>query len=174
MRWGLAFRCFFRVLFGKPLPEPLLLQGRKTAGAQAGEAGETGGGGGDAARAEGAVTLLRLLQREGRLVDFLREDIEGFSDEQVGAAVRRVHAGARAVLERYVRLEPVIAAKEGELVTIEREHNAAAIELTGNLGGGPPWRGVLQHHGYRAAAVQLPASLPGAQRIVAAAEVEVR
>ena len=34
---------------------------------------------------EAALQLLALLQREGRLVDFLEEDIAGFSDAQVGA-----------------------------------------------------------------------------------------
>jgi len=38
---------------------------------------------------EGAVYTLMLLQREGRLVDFLQEDLSGFSDEQIGVAVRQ-------------------------------------------------------------------------------------
>src|SRR5436853_4875235 len=32
-----------------------------------------------------ALRLLTLLQREGRLVDFLMEDIAGLPDEQIGA-----------------------------------------------------------------------------------------
>ena len=34
------------------------------------------------------LRLLALLQREGRLVDFLLEDIQGATDEQIGAGVR--------------------------------------------------------------------------------------
>src|SRR5262245_52773100 len=33
---------------------------------------------------EGALALLALLQREGRLVDFLREPLDGFSDADIG------------------------------------------------------------------------------------------
>ena len=46
----------------------------------------------------GAVYSLVLLQREGRLVDFLKEDISSYSDEQVGAAVRQIHASCSKVL----------------------------------------------------------------------------
>src|SRR5262245_5631107 len=31
------------------------------------------------------LRLLTILQREGRLVDFLLEDIDGYTDQQVGA-----------------------------------------------------------------------------------------
>ncbi len=42
-----------------------------------------------------ALRLLAALQADGRLVDFLLEDIEGYSDDQIGAAVRGIHeAGA--------------------------------------------------------------------------------
>src|SRR4051794_37026728 len=37
------------------------------------------------------LQLLAILQREGRLVDFLMEDLQGIPDAQVGAAVREVH-----------------------------------------------------------------------------------
>src|SRR5207253_6846543 len=35
-----------------------------------------------------AVQLLAILQREGRLLDFLQEDVDGYADAQIGAAVR--------------------------------------------------------------------------------------
>ena len=37
---------------------------------------------------DGAVRMLALLQREGRLLDFLYEDLTPYSDEKVGAVVR--------------------------------------------------------------------------------------
>src|SRR5262245_66406401 len=37
------------------------------------------------------IRFLNLLQREGRLVDFLLEDIQAYSNDQVGAAVRDIH-----------------------------------------------------------------------------------
>ena len=50
------------------------------------------------ASAAPAVQVLGLLQKEGRLVDFLMEDLGGYSDADVGAAVRPIHAGCRKVL----------------------------------------------------------------------------
>ena len=76
----------------------------------------------DRARAEtaigasdGAVQILSILQRDARLVDFLMEDISGYSDEQVGAAVRDVQQQSRQSMERYLRLQPVIDGVERHL-----------------------------------------------------------
>src|SRR5262249_27976756 len=49
-------------------------------------------------RGDRAVQLLALLQRDGRLVDFLREDVGAYSDAQIGAAVREVHANCRRTI----------------------------------------------------------------------------
>src|SRR5690242_17365388 len=38
------------------------------------------------------LTVLSILQREGRLIDFLQEDVASFSDAEIGAAARVVHA----------------------------------------------------------------------------------
>src|SRR5438034_935106 len=38
-----------------------------------------------------ALTLLATLQREARLIDFLKESIGEYSDAQIGAAVRDIH-----------------------------------------------------------------------------------
>ena len=40
------------------------------------------------------LRVLAVLQRDGRLVDFLEEEIDGYSDAQVGAAVRDIHRSA--------------------------------------------------------------------------------
>ncbi|HET9594276.1 MAG TPA: DUF2760 domain-containing protein, partial [Anaeromyxobacteraceae bacterium] len=42
-----------------------------------------------------ALHVLHLLQRDGRLVDFLSEDLNGFSDAEIGAAARTVNEGCR-------------------------------------------------------------------------------
>jgi hypothetical protein len=168
MRLGLAFRAFFRVLFGRPLPDELLLPASTS---PAGIAPKPVVGD---ARSDGAVELLRLLQREGRLVDFLREDVSGYADEQVGAAVRSVHEGCRRVLESYIGLDPVIDGDEDGPITVEDDFDPACVELVGNVGGNPPFRGVLRHHGWRVSKVELPGSLAGTERVVAPAEVEIK
>jgi hypothetical protein len=121
-----------------------------------------------------ALHLLAVLQREGRLVDFVEEDLAGFPDAAVGAAARTVHAGCKRALEELFRLEPVLPAAEGAAVTVERGFDPAAVRLTGNVVGEPPFRGALRHHGWRARAVTLPhPSEGGDPAIVAPAEVEL-
>ena len=65
-----------------------------------------------------AVTLLAAFQREGRLIDFLKEPIETYSDAQVGAAVRDIHRDCSGMLERQFALRPVLDQAEGSNVTI--------------------------------------------------------
>ncbi|PTX96655.1 DUF2760 domain-containing protein [Opitutus sp. ER46] len=120
------------------------------------------------------LSLLALLQREGRLVDFLEEDVGSFSDAEIGGAARVVHAGCRKVVKQYLDLEPVMGQAEGDAVTIPAGFNAERIRLTGNVAGQPPYRGTLKHHGWVATAVRLPAVSPALDpRVIAPAEVEL-
>ena len=61
-----------------------------------------------------ATQFLALLQRDGRLLDFLMEDLAAYGDAQVGAAARDVHAGCRTVLTRYLSISPVVDEEEGQ------------------------------------------------------------
>ena len=120
------------------------------------------------------LAMLALLQREGRLVDFLREDVSTFSDADIGAAARVVHAGSRKVLDQYLTFEPVLNDEEGAAVTVPAGFNAERIRLTGNVAGQPPFRGTLKHHGWVATSVRLPAvSTTLDPRVIAPAEVEL-
>ncbi len=121
------------------------------------------------------LRVLAVLQRDGRLVDFLQEEIDPYTDAQVGAAVRDIHRGCRKALRDYLTLEPVLGAAEGESVTVTADFDPAAVRLTGNVAGNPPFRGVLKHHGWRVKAAQWP-TLPGSRpdaTILAPAEVEL-
>ena len=121
-----------------------------------------------------ALGLLALLQREGRLVDFLEEDVSGFSDADIGAAARVVHTGSRKVLRQYLKLEPALAGTEGDAVTVPAGFSAERIRLTGNVTGQPPFRGTLKHRGWFAAAVTLPVVSSALDaRVIAPAEVEL-
>ena len=121
------------------------------------------------------VQMLALLQREGRLIDFVLEDLAAYSDAQIGAAARDVHAGCRRVLERYVTLEAILAGREGEAVTVgqDQQIDPAAFHLVGNVAGQPPFRGTLLHPGWRASRVQLPPLGTTGRTIVAPAEIEL-
>jgi hypothetical protein len=121
------------------------------------------------------LRVLAVLQRDGRLVDFLQEDIDPYSDAQIGAAVRDIHRGCRKALRDYLTVSPILPGQEDSDVTIPLDFDPASIRLTGNVQGSPPFRGVLKHHGWRVEAVHLPV-LPGARddsSVLAPAEVEI-
>lgn len=122
-----------------------------------------------------ALQLLSILQRKGRLIDFLQEDLSAYQDDQIGAAVRNIHEGCKQALAEYVTLEPIYTENEGSRITVEPGFDAHAIRLTGNIVGDPPFKGALRHRGWRVSHIELPERVPDedAQRIIAAAEVEV-
>jgi hypothetical protein len=122
------------------------------------------------------LRVLAVLQRDGRLVDFLEEEIDGYSDAQVGAAVRDIHRGCRKSLREYLTITPVIDAAEETPVTIPADFDPATIRLVGDVDASPPFQGVLKHHGWRVNSVHLPV-LPVARddsSVLAPAEVEIR
>lgn len=125
-------------------------------------------------RGEAALRMLALMQQEGRLVDFLEEDLQPYSDAQIGSAVRAIHGGCRAVLKERVDLAPILPAAEGATVTIEPGFDPAAVRVTGNVRGEPPYQGVLRHPGWRSVSFKLPDSTGDHDHtILAPAEVEV-
>ena len=123
---------------------------------------------------DAALQLLALLQREGRFVDFLEEDVAGFADADIGAAARVVHSGCRKALREHVKLEPVRSEEEGVKVTLPDPLDVAAVKLTGNVTGKGPFTGTLRHRGWRASEITLPTAIAGHDaRILAQAEVEL-
>lgn len=128
----------------------------------------------DAPDPASALVLLGLLQREGRLVDFLQQDITAFSDPDVGAAARVIHEGCRRALRGHLEFAPIRTEPEGEPVTLEAGFDPASAKLTGAVKGSAPYRGVLRHRGWRAARVSLPRPVGnGDATILAPAEVEL-
>jgi hypothetical protein len=182
-RLSFAFRCFFSLLFQGKIPPDLLqaLAGAKVEVSPLGTAAKatpaTPAVRGDKPSPESldrAVQMLALLQRDGRLVDFLEEDVSAYPDGQLGAAVRSIHTSCRQVLERYIKLEPILSSEEDQPVTVPVGFDPAAIKLVGNVSGEPPIRGLLRHRGWRVSEVTLPSLPQGSGRvIVAPAEVEV-
>jgi hypothetical protein len=188
-RFFLAFLCFFRILFGKTLPpdvqrflpepkekkalpekavekvekpvdKPVEKEKPKIAVAQH--------------HRDGALALLALLQREGRLVDFLREALDSYTDADIGAAARDVHRGCRKVLEQHLALEPVMPGAEEEKVSVPKGFDPAEVRLIGEVKGEPPFRGTLRHHGWRVVDAKLPTLAEGVDRaVIAPAEVEL-
>ncbi|HZI12340.1 MAG TPA: DUF2760 domain-containing protein [Myxococcus sp.] len=121
-----------------------------------------------------ALSLLAMMQREGRFVDFLQENVAAFSDAEVGAAARIVHEGCRKVVNQYLTLQPVLPQQEGDRVTVPAGFDAQRTRLTGNVAGQPPYGGTLRHHGWVTTEVKFPSvSAAMDPRVLAPAEVEL-
>jgi hypothetical protein len=127
------------------------------------------------ARSE-AVTLLAALQREARFIDFVKEPLDGLSDEQIGAAVRDIHRNLAAVINRMFGPKPVLSESEGATIDVPPGFDAGKYRLVGKVAGEPPFQGTLTHHGWQVAACQLPewTGTVAAAPIIAPAEVEIR
>jgi Domain of unknown function (DUF2760) len=123
------------------------------------------------------VHFLAMLQERGRLVDFLMDDINGYSDAQVGAAARVVHAGCKGVLQEHFRISRLRTEPEGSPVQVPAGYAADEYRLVGKIAGSAPFSGVLVHGGWKTDMVKLPHLLRGdAERLpaIAPAEVEVK
>jgi len=185
-RLWLAFLCFWRVLVSQPFAQRVFPL------SQAYDAGTLGAGTPTPAlppRPEtpppapalaperehaSALQLLAMLQREGRLIDFLQENVASFSDADVGAAARIIHEGCRKVVQQYLSIKPVLPESEGASVTVPVGFDAQRIRLTGNVAGQPPYSGSLKHHGWVTTEVRFPTVSPSLDpRVVAPAEVEL-
>ena len=186
-RLWFAYVVFFRVLFNgeyagglyapapkalpgpeatKAAPEPVVVPETKAALVRPAEP--------PPASTDAALQLLALLQREGRFVDFLEEDVSSFADADIGAAARVVHAGCRKAIRDHVRLEPVRTEEEGTRLTLPDPLDAGSVKLTGNVTGKGPFTGTLRHRGWRAADITMPTAVAGHDaHILAQAEVEL-
>ena len=123
---------------------------------------------------DAALQLLGLLQREARFIDFIEEDVVGYSDTDIGAAARLVHDGCRRVLREHFTIRPVRDEAEGSRVTVPDGFDATSIRLTGNVVGKPPFSGSISHRGWRVADVRLPKLAESHDAsVIAPAEVEL-
>ena len=122
---------------------------------------------------DAALQLLALFQREGRLIDFLQQDVTAFPDADIGAAARVVHDGCRKALAAHFEIKPVRGEREGGPVTLDvLEPNS--VKLVGNVSGTAPFRGTLRHRGWRVESLRLPKLVDGHDpHVLAPAEVEL-
>jgi hypothetical protein len=168
-RLKFAFRTFFSILDHSRIPDDVLdamprpAERREAASAPAAVSDST----------DRALQILAILQRDGRLIDFLMEDLAAYPDAQIGAAAKDVHDGCRKSLQRYLSLAPVIDDDEGQPVTVERDMDPGAVKVVGNVAGAPPFRGVLRHRGWDTTRIELPPLPATARTVLAPAEVEV-
>ena len=153
-----AVGAFWRVFLGKN--QPLVLE--TAVDEKSGEMSEF---------TAGAIFTLNLLQREGRLIDFIQEDISSFSDAQVGAAVRQIHSQSAETLDKYFKLSAISDVPEGSETEVPEELDPSMVRLTGTIEQGAK-RGVVRHKGWISLAQALPQQVGSRnQSVVCPAEI---
>lgn len=121
-----------------------------------------------------ALQLLALLQREGRFVDFVQEDLAKRSDAEIGSVARVVHEGCRKALRAHATIAPVRSEAEGSSLVLQAGFSPEEVKLVGNVQGSAPYKGVLRHRGWRAESLELPVPVDGHDaHVLAPAEVEL-
>ena len=100
-----------------------------------------------------ALTLLAVMQKESRILDLIFDDLDGYSDEQIGGASRQVLRDLRDCLDSHVKIESLIDEKEGDVVQIP---DAASPIRWKVLGDASAQTGTLTHAGYVARKISLP------------------
>lgn len=179
-RLWIAFRAFFAALFDWPMAEKLDLamtgrllpppppddEPKKPAAPPPPKA---------PSRSD-ALSLLAALQREARLIDFVKEPLDGFSDAEIGAVARDVHRDTGKVLERMFALRPAAKEGDGASIKLPAGFDTGRYRLVGNVSGAGPFQGEVAHHGWEATTCSLPdwSGNDGSSRVVAPAEVEVK
>ncbi len=129
--------------------------------------------GGKEAIPPAAYQILYLLQKEGRLIDLLNEDVSSVEDEDLGGAVRPVLEGCAKLLKDRLIVEPVLNDEEGSEVTVD-EADPETIKLSGNVPASGPYKGQLIHHGWRLKECNLPELVDGWKgNVIAPAEIEI-
>jgi len=120
------------------------------------------------------LQLLSLLQKSGRFVDFLKQDVTGFSNKEVGEAARVVHEGCAQVFSKYFEITPVSEEEEGSQITLEQGFDPAFFCLSGNIQNNAPYRGELVHPGWQVTSAQLPTlTQTDSLHVICPAEIEL-
>ena len=120
------------------------------------------------------IRLLTILQRDGRLIDFLLEDLGAASDPDVAAGAREIHRQCQKALREHLVFEPVLAQEENAPVEVPVGFDPSVIRLTGNVTGQPPFKGTLIHRGWRVREIKLGPLPPGQDHfVIQPAEVEL-
>ena len=184
-RLWLSWVCAFRVLFDGPFaarvaalreaapqPEALPAAGARLRDVPVSAPSPAAVVSREPSASTGALQLLSLLQREGRFIDFIQQDVAGFGDAEIGAAARLVHEGCRRALRAHASVVSVRSEAEGSSLVLESA--SPDVKLVGNVVGAAPFRGVLRHRGWRVEELTLPTLLGSHDpKLLAAAELEL-
>ena len=123
---------------------------------------------------DSAKQLLSILQKKGRLLDFLAQNLDHYDNEQVATVARVVHDQCKKALGSYCTLTPVYCDKEDHEITLEENYDKYSVELVGNVVQSAHVKGKLIHQGWKVEKMHLPKVAKEANLdILQPAEVEV-
>lgn len=122
----------------------------------------------------GAIHILSELQKEGRLIDFLEEDLSQYEDDEIGSSVRSIHEGCKKAVDKVLVKEKVLDQEEESTIRVNRNYNSHEMKLSGRVSENFPLKGVLVHPGWKAVSLDLPQRPEASQKILAPAEIEVQ
>ncbi len=124
-------------------------------------------------RRSGALQIITALQKEGRLLDFLEENLGQYSDSDIGSAVRSIHEGCKKVIGQMLVKKVILEQEEGSVYRINADYDAHSIKLSGRVREQFPLKGVVIHPGWQAVELNLPNYNQNNEMIINPAEVEV-
>lgn len=120
-----------------------------------------------------AYQILYLLQKEGRLIDMLHENIGDYDDETLGGAFRKLHEDLQELIKERFILEPVLNEEEGNTITLD-SIDPDSVKVSGKVPAEGPFTGELIHKGWRLKECKLPEMVDGWKGdVIAQAEIEI-
>lgn len=120
-----------------------------------------------------ALQMLADFQKEGRLIDFLEEDLSAYEDEEIGSSVRSIHEGCKKVMDQCLVKEKIVDQEEESSVRVNADYNVHEMKLSGRVSDKFPLKGVLVHPGWRVTSFDLKKRVQAEQGVLAPAEVEI-
>jgi hypothetical protein len=121
----------------------------------------------------GAIQLLSDLQKEGRLVDFLEEDLTEYEDDEIGSSVRGIHEGCKKVMDKILEKEKLLDQEEESSVRVNKDYNPNELKLSGRVSENFPQKGVLVHPGWKVKNLKLSSRPKASSDIICPAEIEI-
>ena len=122
----------------------------------------------------GAIQVLSDLQKKGRLIDFLEEDLSQYEDEDIGSSVRSIHDECKGVLSKILVKEKILDQEEESSVRVNKDHDIHSMKLSGRVSENFPLKGLLVHPGWRVKKVELSRRPEKAAEVLAPAEIEIQ
>jgi hypothetical protein len=121
----------------------------------------------------GAIQILSELQKEGRLVDFLEENLSDYEDDEIGSSVRSIHEGCKKVMDKVLEKEKLVDQEEESSIRVNKDYNATQIKLSGRVSETFPQKGILVHPGWKAKNLKLSVRPKASSDILCPAEIEI-